>query len=205
VLEGGEIMFCPNCGHKVEGVEKFCPQCGAPLGGVARVKKGGSSRWLKITGIVGGVVLVILIAALLIGRVSPHASPEAVVSGFLTALVEEFDASQLLEVIDPQALAQLQRKAGVGMDEIREAAQAGLDAEHGEMKRRGASISFAVGRTELQNGRAETEVRLRMSHPVEGDEEVNITLATVERDGRWYIYILDNEPIVDWLLQEVLR
>jgi uncharacterized membrane protein YvbJ len=32
-------MFCPNCGHKAEGVEKFCSQCGTPLEGGAAVKK----------------------------------------------------------------------------------------------------------------------------------------------------------------------
>jgi hypothetical protein len=188
-------MFCPKCGHKTEGEEKFCAQCGASLGDAAGVKKGGSSRWPKIAGIVGGVVLVIVIATLLIGRMSPHASPEAVVSSFLTAAFERFDASQCLELIDPQALAQAQRKAGVGMDEIREAFQATLDEARREIER-GASINFAVGRTELQNGRAETEVRLRMSHPVEGDEEDVTTLATVERDGRWYVYELDGMCII---------
>jgi hypothetical protein len=150
--------------------------------------------------------LIFVIAVLLIGRVPPqHASPEAVASSFLTALVEKGDASQMLEVIDPQALAQLQRKAGAGMDEIRETAQASLDAEHREMKRRGASIRFGVGRTELQNGRAETVVPVQISCPVWGDEEDTLIIGTVERDGRWYIYSMDNEPIVDWLLREVLR
>jgi hypothetical protein len=60
------------------------------------VKKGSSSQWLKIAGLVGGAVLVIVIASLLIGRETPHASPEAVVSSFFTALFETGDASQLL-------------------------------------------------------------------------------------------------------------
>lgn len=67
-------MFCPNCGHKAGGNEKFCGQCGTPLGDAARVKKGGSSRLLKIIGIAGGVVLVVVIAALLIGRETPPAT-----------------------------------------------------------------------------------------------------------------------------------
>jgi hypothetical protein len=164
------------------------------------VKKGGSSRWLKIVGIVGGLVLVIVIAALLIGRAPlQHASPEAAISSFLTAAFEKFDVSPVLEVIDPQAL-ESQLEAGVGMDEIREALQAGLDEVRREMEREAVSIRFEIEGTELQNGRAETEVTLRFSHPVHGDEEHVTTIATVERDGRWYVYEVGGVCVVGSLI-----
>jgi len=75
-------MFCPNCGHKVEGVEKFCTQCGAPLEIPVEVKKGGSSRWPKIAGIAGAVVVVIVIVALLIGGGAGTGSPEQTTRSF---------------------------------------------------------------------------------------------------------------------------
>ena len=51
-------------------VEKVPP----PLEGVARAKKGGSSRLPKIIGIVGGVILIVIVATLLTGRQAPPPS-----------------------------------------------------------------------------------------------------------------------------------
>lgn len=192
-------MFCPNCGHKVEGVEKFCTQCGAPLRGAVRVKNGGSSRWPKIIGIVGGVVLIIVVAVLLIGGESHHASPEAVVSSFLTAVYGKWDASQCLELIDPHALEQVKLEARVGMDEIREVLQAELDEVRLELDVPGFSINFEVGATLVQNGEAITVVTLKTSHPEYGDVESAETYATVERDGWWYLHRIGEESIVLWL------
>ena len=104
-LVGGEKMFCPNCGREVEAAEKFCTQCGAPIEIVAPVKKSGASRWPKIVGIVGGVVLVVVIVALLIGGIGGTSSPEQTIrtfyqeaerlnaSGQADLLVEEYRAA----------------------------------------------------------------------------------------------------------------
>jgi len=90
-------MFCNNCGHKVEGVEKFCPQCGAPLESPVEVRKGGSSRWLKIVGIAGAAVLIIVIVALLIGGIGGTSSPEQTVRAFYRE-AERLNASALTDL-----------------------------------------------------------------------------------------------------------
>jgi len=90
-------MFCSKCGHKVEGMEKFCTQCGAPLESPIEVRKGGSSRWLKIAGIAGAVVLVIVIVALLVGGGVGTSSPEQIVRSFYKE-AERLNASALLDL-----------------------------------------------------------------------------------------------------------
>lgn len=92
MLRGGETMFCPNCGHKVEGEEKFCTQCGAPLGGAVGVKKTSSSSLPKILGIAGGVVAVVVIIALLLGGLGGTGGPEQTIRAFYRA-AERLDAS----------------------------------------------------------------------------------------------------------------
>lgn len=75
-------MYCSSCGHRVEGEERFCTQCGSPLENATGVKKGGSSRWPKMIGIVGGVVLVAVIIALLVGGTGTASSPEQTIRSF---------------------------------------------------------------------------------------------------------------------------
>jgi DNA-binding transcriptional regulator LsrR (DeoR family) len=93
---------------------------------------------------------------------------------------------QYLDLIDPQALQELQAEFGLGRDEIQDWLQVFMDDMQQEIAM-GASIIFEVVSTELQNGRAETLVTITASHPLHGDDEFTDTIATVERDGRWYL------------------
>jgi hypothetical protein len=86
-------MFCPDCGHKLEGEEKFCTQCGTPLGDAGAVKKSSPSSLTKIVGIVGAVVVVIVIVALLIGGGAGTSTPEQTIRAFYRA-AERLDASR---------------------------------------------------------------------------------------------------------------
>jgi hypothetical protein len=85
-------MFCPNCGHKIEGDEKFCTQCGIPLGGAAEVKKPSSSSLPKILGIVSAVVVVVIIIAVLMGGIGGTSAPEQTIRAFYRA-AERLDAN----------------------------------------------------------------------------------------------------------------
>lgn len=89
-------MHCTNCGHEIEGMEKFCPQCGAPLEIAVGGKKGGSSPWLKIVGIAGAAVLIIVIVALLVGGIGGTSSPEQTVR----TLYKEFERLNASGVVD---------------------------------------------------------------------------------------------------------
>jgi hypothetical protein len=100
-------MFCPNCGHKVEGEERFCTQCGVSLGGAMGVKKNGSSSLLKILGIVGAVVVVIVIVALLIGGGAGTSTPEQTIRAFYRA-AERLDASGQAELLVEEYRAELE-------------------------------------------------------------------------------------------------
>lgn len=45
----GNVNFCPNCGHKVEGTPKFCPECGKTI-------TGKPSSGLSLSDVGGGVI-----------------------------------------------------------------------------------------------------------------------------------------------------
>ncbi|HEU65547.1 MAG TPA: hypothetical protein ENN57_02645 [Chloroflexi bacterium] len=151
-----------------------------------------------IIGIVAGAVLIVatITGALLIGREAPHSSPEAVVHRLLEVYFTagEGDASQLLDLVDPQALEEIKQYWVVEMDEVREMIQADLDEIQQEIEM-GASISFEVGNTVLQNGDALTMVTITFSHPEHGGEEFtdSIFIPTIKRDGRWYL-----EDLIWW-------
>jgi len=179
-------MFCPKCGYKADGEERFCAQCGTPLGGAPGGEKGVWSRWLKTIGIVGAVVIVV-VTALLIGRVSPNASPDAVVTVLMEAAYVKGDAAQLIDVTDPGYLEQVLATEGMTMVEWRNELQAELDEMHRDMEEEGGWISFEVGNTEILNGRARVAVTIAFGHPEYGDEEATFFIYTVRRDGRWYV------------------
>jgi len=175
-------MFCNNCGGKLEAGEKFCTGCGTPLGGIMAANKRGSSWGPKLFGIVGAVVVVIVVLALLIGGGTPHSSPEAVVSKFLEAY-EKGDAQQIIELTDPQLLAETMREHGVGMGEIRQRIQTSLDLAGREM---GVVFSFKIEQTTRMDGRALTQVIMRVKYGDYWDEDT-VMISSVQRDGRWYV------------------
>ena len=142
----------------------------------------------QLIGLIAGVVLMVaaITGALLLGSDTPHSSPEAVVRSYLTAMYESGDAAQYLDLIDPQALEELETEFGLGRDEIQDWLQVFLDDMQREIAM-GASISFEIASTERQNGRAETLVTITASHPMHGDDQFTETIATVEKDGRWYL------------------
>lgn len=79
-------MFCPSCGHKVEGDHGFCPECGASLKGAVGVRKTSSSSLPKILGIAGAVVAVIVIVSLLLGGIGATITPEQTVKAYYREL-----------------------------------------------------------------------------------------------------------------------
>jgi len=103
-----QANVCPKCGVEHNKGAKFCTRCGTPLeaedlvkthaierelgvrSGISEaptdgvkldVKKGGSSRRLKIIGIVGGVVLIVIIVALLSNQAAPSFDPVTFTDG----------------------------------------------------------------------------------------------------------------------------
>lgn len=142
----------------------------------------------QLIGLIAGVVLMVaaITGAVLVGSDTTHASPEAVVRSYLTAMYEQGDAARYLDLIDPQALEELETEYGLVRADMEEWLQAFFDDLQQEIAM-GASISFEVVSTERQNGRAETVVTIVASHPTHGDEEFTETIGTVERDGRWYL------------------
>lgn len=136
-------------------------------------------------------VLLVLIAAWyamgsLKGTSPVDSSPEAVVRSYLVAVYEKRDATEYLNLIDPQALGEMEAEHGLSRDGIRARLQGFLDDLQRDIAM-GASISFEVVSTTRQNGRAVTLVRMKASHPMYGDDQWTDTIATVRRDGRWYL------------------
>ena len=152
--------------------------------------------------IVAGVVLIAaaITAPLLVGRDTTHSSPEAVVRSYLIAVYEKGDASQFLDLIDPQDLDELEVEYGIGRDEMREGLQDSLDEFHRELASEGISLTWEVGSTTAQNRTAETIATVRFNHPVLGDDESTQTIPTLERDGRWYLGVELLEVFLSWFL-----
>jgi len=145
----------------------------------------------KLIGIIVACVVVVVVAVVVVGRSSlglprSQASPEAVVTAFLTAYLHTGDATQLLANVDPQYPERL----GESLSELRSSIQTALDEMHREMEREGSSATFEVGRTQILNGRATTEVTYIFSHPDTGQQEHTGIIDTVRKDGRWYVYEL---------------
>jgi len=130
------------------------------------------------------VVVVVVVVPSLPGSSGSHGSPEAVVTAFLTAWLHTGDATQVLANLDPQ----YHERLGESLSELRSLVQRAVDEMHREMEREGFSASFEVGSTQVQNGRAITEVTFKYSYPESGDQEYTIIIDTVRRDGRWYVY-----------------
>jgi uncharacterized membrane protein YvbJ len=164
-------MFCNKCGHKIEMGDKFCTGCGIPLGDGMGAKKGPSFRWPKIIGIVGAVVLIVVIVALSIGRGVPHSSPEVVVRSVLEACCDRGDAQQILDLTDPQLLAETMREYDVEIDEIRQAIQNYLDTAQEEIEM-GTSFSFEIDETTRLDGEALTEVTITTSYAEGGTKNI---------------------------------
>ena len=146
---------------------------------------------IKLIGIIVACVVAAVVVIVVGGRASPHsarpqASPEAAVTAFLTAYLHTGDATQLLANVDPQYPERL----GESLSELRSSIQTALDEMHREMEREGGSATFEVGRTQILNGRATTEVTYKYFHPDTGQQEYTGIIDTVRKDGRWYVYEL---------------
>jgi hypothetical protein len=157
----------------------------------------------QLIGLIAGVVLIVaaLTGALLLGSDIPYSSPEAVVRSYLIAVYENGDASQYLALFDRVDLQELAAEYGIPMEEVRDELQASLDDLQEQIASEGMSFSWQIEDTIALNATAETTVAVRFSHPTYGDDEYPEIVATVERDGRWYLAAEALEAFVQWLLE----
>lgn len=165
-------MFCPNCGHKAEGEEKFCPQCGNPLRGAAGMKKGGSSRSLKLIGIIGGVVLIVIIGALLIGG---RESPADVAVAFYKA-GNEGSYTKAYGYLTPES-----RMAWEMLGTFAPRFDNSMDAAT-----KGGTITRIEVREAMEYAGMHATVRLTLDYRNGSRKEDVLTLTKV--DGRWRIF-----------------
>jgi hypothetical protein len=156
----------------------------------------------QLVGLIAGVVLIIatITGALLVGAGVAGSSPETVVRSYLTAVYEAKNASQYLDLFDPQDLEALEIEYGIAMDEVRDGLQDSLDQFHSELTAQGMSVTWAVGNTTAQNRTAETTAILTLTHPVQGNTEDTEVVPTKERDGRWYLAPEVLEAFLQWFL-----
>ena len=157
----------------------------------------------QVVGLIAGVVLIVaaITGALLVGRDSADSSPEAVVRSYLIAVYEARNASQYLDLFDPQDLEALEIEYGIAMDEVRDGLQDSLDEFHRGLTSEGISVTWEVGSTTAQNRTAETTAILTLTHPVHGDAEDTEVVPTRERDGRWYLKAEILEAFLQWFLE----
>jgi len=158
----------------------------------------------QLIGLIAGVVLMVaaITGALLVGGDTSHSSAEAVVRSYLIAVYENGDASQYLTLFDPVDMQELEAEYGIPMEEVRDELQASLDGFHEQMASEGMSFSWEIEDTTALNATAETTVAMRFSHPMYGDDEYPEIVATVERDGRWYLAV---QPLNDFLMWYLSR
>lgn len=154
----------------------------------------------QLVGLIAGVVLIMatITGALLAGAGFAGSSPEAVVRSYLTTVYEAKNASQYLDLFDPQDLEALEIEYGISMDEVRGGLQDSLDQFHSELTAQGIVVTWEVGNTTAQNQTAETTAILTLSHPVQGDSEDTEVVPTKERDGRWYLAPEVLEAFLQW-------
>jgi len=143
----------------------------------------------QVVGLIAGVVLIVaaVTGAWLAERSSPHASPEALVSSYLSVVYETGDAVKFVALFDAQGLEELATDYGTTRPQIQEQIQYLLDQIQ-EALETGATIEYELGPTEIRNGTTVIEVQMKASHPMYGDQEFSEIVPLAERDGRWYLH-----------------
>lgn len=131
--KGVIVMFCQNCGKKIEGGDLFCPFCGAKQQQVNPSENAGASftagsqkltrKGLGIAVIC--VLIVIVLALVLIGSLCTG-GPKQVVKEYYQA-IEKCDAKKLLDTVPKDYLEEIMDEKDMTKRELLKEVQAYLD------------------------------------------------------------------------------
>jgi len=170
-VQGVELLYCSECGQKVEG--RFCPECGTPVeGGKAR-----GLQTMKIAALGALIIIALIVGAIIASSSGRGSSPERTVKDFLAAL-EDGDAAMFNSVMDPKLYDYL---SNYGLDRELWEQEVGLllSLASSEWK---DEYSFRIVQVKVSGETAVVTVKMTDSY---GSDEDKFYL--VRHNGKWYI------------------